>query len=315
MRHGRPDFLRPMLHGSTCITIGILWLQVGVACGGGGSPVIRRPALALQPTLGLDLPRSGFPGSRVVGTALGTESFHGARLAVSPQSLPWLAAATDSPRPPETAPSDSFTDRLAAFLARLGRAAPLAFMGLFVANTVLCLPTALMSLAGGFLFGAAWGALYVWVGAMLGASAAFGISRHWGRHWIQQRIARRPWLLALEQAVSEEGWKIIVLSRLAPGSPFFVLNYLFGLTRVRFRDYFWSTAISVFPGSFLLVYLGSLGHRALAGHIRSPYEWALYGVGLVALGAAVWLIARRAHRILNRKLGAASESPPARRPD
>lgn len=315
MRHGRPDSLGPLPHGFTCIAIGILLLWVNLSYGGARSPLGRRPEPGFDRTPSLDLPRAGVPSTKGVGRPAGTGSLRATSLTDSPQSLPRQAAAMISSRPPETAPSDSFTDRLASFLARLGRAAPLAFVGLFVLNTVLCLPTALMSLAGGFLFGAAWGALYVWFGAMLGASAAFGISRHWGQTWIQQRIARRPWLLALEQAVSEEGWKIIVLSRLAPGSPFFILNYLFGLTRVRFRDYFWSTAISVFPGSFLLVYLGSLGQRALAGHIRSPYEWALYGVGLIALGAAVWLIARRAHGILNQKLGAASQSPPRRRPE
>jgi len=199
--------------------------------------------------------------------------------------------------------SKAFTDRLTDGLARLGRAAPLAFIAFFVVNTVLCLPTALTSLAGGFLFGAGWGMAYVWTGAMLGASAAFAISRNMGQTWIQRRIARRPVLLAIEQAVSEEGWKIVFLSRLAPGSPFFLLNYLFGLTRIGFFEYFWATAISVIPGSFLLVYLGSVGHRAVSGRIRSPAEWALHGVGVAALGIGAWLIGRRAHRILNRKLG------------
>jgi uncharacterized membrane protein YdjX (TVP38/TMEM64 family) len=193
-------------------------------------------------------------------------------------------------------------ERLTEFLEGLGSAAPLAFIALFVLNTVCCLPTALTGLAGGFLFGAVWGMAYVWTGAMLGASAAFAISRHTGQGWIQRRIARRPLLQAIEQAVSEEGWKIVFLSRLAPGSPFFLLNYLFGLTRIRFLEYFWATAISVIPGSFLLVYLGSIGHQALTGRIRSPFEWVLSGIGVVSLGVAAWLIGRRANRILQQKL-------------
>jgi uncharacterized membrane protein YdjX (TVP38/TMEM64 family) len=202
--------------------------------------------------------------------------------------------------------------RLTEILEALGGAAPLAFIALFFLNTICCLPTALTSLVGGFLFGAVWGMAYVWTGAMLGASAAFAISRHMGQGWIQRRIARKPLLQAIEQAVSEEGWKIVFLSRLAPGSPFFLLNYLYGLTRIRFLEYFWATAISVIPGSFLLVYLGSIGHQALAGRIRSPFEWALSAVGVVALGVAAWLIGRRANRILQHKL--AHRSSPAETP-
>ncbi|MGE3312902.1 MAG: TVP38/TMEM64 family protein [Limisphaerales bacterium] len=200
-------------------------------------------------------------------------------------------------------------ERLADWRDRHGPALPLVFIVLFVLNTVACLPAGVMTLAGGFLFGPLLGIVCVWTGAILGASAAFGISRHFGRDWIRRRLARRPLLSAVEQAVSEEGWKIVILTRLAPGSPFFLLNYLFGLTRIRFRDYFWSTAVSVIPGSFLLVYLGSLGELAVSGRIRSPAEWALYGAGAVALLGAVWLIARRAKAILRRKL-----DPPHPRP-
>jgi uncharacterized membrane protein YdjX (TVP38/TMEM64 family) len=80
--------------------------------------------------------------------------------------------------------------RLTEIMEGLGSAAPLAFIALFVLNTVCCLPTALTSLAGGFLFGAVWGMAYVWTGAMVGASAAFAISRHMGQGWIQRRAMK-----------------------------------------------------------------------------------------------------------------------------
>lgn len=215
-------------------------------------------------------------------------------------------AASEVLRPqaadPSANPASPTAVRLAEFLAGLGPAAPIAFVALFVLFTVLCLPAGVMTLLGGFLFGPALGFLYVWVAALLGASAAFGVSRHLARAWVQRRLSNRPLLTALEQAVSEEGWRIVVLSRLAPGSPFFLLNYLFGLTRIGFRDYFWATAISVIPGSFLIVYVGSMGQLALTGRIRSPAAWALYGIGLLALALGVALIGRRAHRLLKQKL-------------
>ncbi len=204
------------------------------------------------------------------------------------------------------------TSKVAEFLADLGPWAPVAFIALFVATTVLCIPGGILTLAGGFLFGPVWGFVYVWIASQLGASAAFGVSRHVARDWILRRLSRRPLLMAIEQAVSEEGWKIVVLSRLAPGSPFFLLNYLYGLTRIRFRDYYWATAFSMIPGCFLIVYLGSLGNLALSGRSRSPFEWALYGVGLLALGTAVYMIARRANRVLKEKLGQDPSRPSER---
>ena len=220
-----------------------------------------------------------------------------------PLQMPILSVRLSSPE---------LVSRLADFITALGPWGPIAFVALFVITTVLCLPAGILTLAGGFLFGPAWGFLYVWIASCLGASAAFGVSRFLARDWIHRRLSQRPVLHAIEQAVSEEGWKIVALSRLAPGSPFFLLNYLYGVTRVRFRDYFWSTAIAMIPGSFLIVYLGSLGNLALSGRARSPMEWVLYGVGLVALGVAVVIIARRANRVLKDRLTRTSTLPTPR---
>lgn len=206
--------------------------------------------------------------------------------------------------------SAELISRLSDFITGLGPWGPVAFIALFITTTVLCLPAGILTLAGGFLFGPAWGFLYVWIASCCGASAAFGVSRFVAQDWIHRRLSRRPFLLAIEQAVSEEGWKIVALSRLAPGSPFFLLNYLYGVTRVRFSDYFWATAIALIPGSFLIVYLGSLGNLALSGRVRSPWEWALYAVGLVALGLGVTLIARRANRVLKSRLRQPPSTPP-----
>jgi uncharacterized membrane protein YdjX (TVP38/TMEM64 family) len=209
-------------------------------------------------------------------------------------------------------------ERVAEALAALGPWAPAAFIALVALTCILCLPGAFLTVAGGALFGLAWGFLYVWIGALLGASAAFFIGRHFARGWILRRIARHPLLVAIEEAVTEEGWKIIVLSRLTPGSPFFLLNYLYGLTHVRFRDYFWATAIGMIPGTLLFVYLGSIGQMALTGRIRTAWDWTLYGVGLLALALAVLLIARRARRALHQALARRDDAPssttrPARR--
>lgn len=201
-------------------------------------------------------------------------------------AVPCLAA---SPTPAE---------HLTEFLGPLGAWAPVLFVLLFVLASVLCLPVVFLNLAAGALFGVPQGLLYAWLGAQMGATAAFHLSRTLARRHVTRLLARRPLLSAVKEAVSTEGWKVVALLRLAPGSPFFLLNYLFGLTSVRFRDYFWATSFSIIPGTLFFVYLGSLGQKAASGALLSVWDWLLHAVGLVSLFAACYLVGRRAKAIL-----------------
>lgn len=193
-------------------------------------------------------------------------------------------------------------DYLAHALADLGALAPLVFILLFVLACLACVPVVFFTVAAGALFGLGRGLLYTWIAALLGASLAFLISRHVARDWVGRRLEKRPWLWALGEAVAQEGWRIVVLARLAPGSPFFLLNYLFGLTRLSFRHYFWATAVSIVPGTAMFVYLGAVGQMALAGRPRSVGDWVLQGVGLAAVLVASWLLARRAQALLKTRV-------------
>ncbi|MBL9134538.1 MAG: TVP38/TMEM64 family protein [Verrucomicrobiales bacterium] len=195
-------------------------------------------------------------------------------------------------------PSSSPADHVTALLGPLGDWAPALFVALFVVVSVLCLPVVFLNLAAGALFGVPQGLLYAWIGAQIGATLAFHLSRTFAHQRIARILARRPMLAAVREAVSTEGWKVVLLLRLAPGSPFFLLNYLFGLTQIRFRDYFWATAISILPGTLFFVYLGSLGQKAAAGDLQSFWDWVLHAIGLVALFTAFFLVGRRAKAIL-----------------
>lgn len=193
-------------------------------------------------------------------------------------------------------------EQLVRTLADLGPWAPLGFMGLFVVACLACVPVVFFTLAAGALFGLARGFLYTWLAALIGSSVAFFVSRYLARNWVTRHLEKRPWLWALGEAVSQEGWRIVVLARLAPGSPFFLLNYLFGLTKLRFRDYFLATAFSIIPGTLLFVYLGALGHMAVAGRSRTSWDWALQILGVAAVFVAAYLLARRAKALLHQRL-------------
>ncbi len=203
---------------------------------------------------------------------------------------------------PAPAPQSGASRWIAERLARLGPWAPVLLIGLLILTCVLCVPGAFITLAGGTLFGFGWGLLYGWLGALLGALVAFLLSRHLLRDRVRRRLARYPKLAAIEDAVSEEGWKVVFLSRLAPGSPFFLLNYLFGLTRIGLWQFLAATAVGMLPGTSLLVYVGALGQQAMSGRDLTVLDWAFRAIGLGALVLLVALISRRAKRSLDAKL-------------
>jgi uncharacterized membrane protein YdjX (TVP38/TMEM64 family) len=111
-------------------------------------------------------------------------------------------------------------------------------------------------------------------------------------------------LVALEPAIEKEGWKIILLSQLHPLFPTSLLNYLYGLTRIRFRTCMLWVAIGQAPGLFLYSYLGTLGQYGLnlargKTHPRAIEYWIWLG-GFVSAATILILLGRIALRLLKK---------------
>src|SRR5256886_333236 len=134
---------------------------------------------------------------------------------------------------------------------------------LYACCNVLLLPGGVLSVGAGFFFGLWWGFLIALVGNVSGAAISFFISRSLGRQWLKRKLLRNRTLIALEPAIEKEGWKIILLSQLHPLFPTSLLNYLYGITRIRFRTCMLWVAIGQAPGLFLYSYLGTLGQLGL----------------------------------------------------
>ena len=178
----------------------------------------------------------------------------------------------------------------------------LVFVPLYALWVTLLLPGVWASMLAGALYGTWWGSLIVFVGACLGAEAAFLLGRTWLRNWARRRLAAVPKLLAIEQAVSREGLKLVLLTRLSPAFPFSLLNFAYGLSEVSLRDYTIGL-IGILPGTILFCGLGALaGDVAGFGEVLSGEAdagtWALRIGGLLATVASVWLVGRAAQRAL-----------------
>ena len=185
---------------------------------------------------------------------------------------------------------------------RLGAWSAIWYPLLYACCNVLLLPGGLLSVGGGFFFGLWWGFLIVLIGNVTGAAISFIISRWFGRHWFRRRLLRNRTLEALEPAVEREGWKIILLSQLHPLFPTSLLNYLYGLTTMRFRTCMLWVAIGQAPGLFLYTYVGTLGQLGLnllrgKSHPRSLEYW-VWGGGLCVSAAMLIVLGRISLRLL-----------------
>jgi uncharacterized membrane protein YdjX (TVP38/TMEM64 family) len=184
----------------------------------------------------------------------------------------------------------------------LGAWSAICYPLLYAACNVLLLPGGLLSIGGGFFFGLWWGFLIVLIGNVGGAAISFVLSRWIGRRWLRPKLLRNATLEALGPAVEREGWKIILLSQLHPLFPTSLLNYLYGLTTVRFRTCILWVAIGQAPGLFLYAYVGTLGQLGLnllrgKSHPRVIEYWA-WGGGLLLSLVALAVLGQISLRLL-----------------
>ncbi len=203
-------------------------------------------------------------------------------------------------------------DTLAAVQERvmhLGAWSAICYPLLYACCNVLLLPGGFLSIGGGFFFGLWWGFLIILVGNVAGAALSFFISRWIGQRWLRPKLIRNATLGALEPAVEREGWKIILLSQLHPLFPTSLLNYLYGLTQIRFRTCMLWVAVGQAPGLFFYAYLGTLGQLGLnlvrgKSHPRGV-EYLVWGGGLFTSIIILVMLGRIALRLLQEAENAA----------
>lgn len=170
-------------------------------------------------------------------------------------------------------------------VASLGFFAPLEFIPIYMIGTALFVPTAVLTLAAGALFGVPMGFAVALTASLLASSGGFLAGRYLSRGWILKKVAANEKIRAVDDAVSKKGWRLVLLLRFSAILPFTVLNYGLGLSSIRFKDYFYASVIGSIPGTLLYVYLGSLaGKMVFEGDPmqKTPLELAFIAFGLAA---------------------------------
>jgi phosphoribosylglycinamide formyltransferase-1 len=155
-------------------------------------------------------------------------------------------------------------------------------IGLMVLHSFVPFPAEFLTIANGMIYGPVWGTAITWTGAMLGAYAAFGLSRWLGRPFAELMIARRDWHVIDEWSAREGGY-VLLIARFIPLIAFNLINYVAGLTRISWWTFTWATGIGILPLTILLVVMGD-NIDSLAWQ-----WWLLLGAAAILL----WLVLKR----------------------
>jgi uncharacterized membrane protein YdjX (TVP38/TMEM64 family) len=165
----------------------------------------------------------------------------------------------------------------------------LASIGLMVLHSFVPFPAELVALANGMLYGPLWGTVITWIGAMLGAFLAFGLSRAFGRPFIEAIVARRHWQ-TLDDWTGQHAAQMVFLARFLPVISFNLVNYAAGLTKISWWTFAWTTGLGILPVTVLMAAMGDqVG--------KMPWHWWLALLAVVGIG---WLGIQRWYRLAPR---------------
>ena len=143
-------------------------------------------------------------------------------------------------------------NRLQDWIGGLGAVAPLVFISIYAVATVAFLPGTPLSLLAGLVFGAVW----VVIGATIGAALAFLVGRYAARGLVEGWTANNEGLKKLDEGVERQGWRILLITRLVPVFPFNLQNYAYGITKIGFGAYVLLTAVCIVPGAAVYTFAG-----------------------------------------------------------
>ena len=198
-------------------------------------------------------------------------------------------------------PTHGMQEAVQGWIDSLGIWGPLTLGLIYVVAVLLLVPGSLLTLVAGAVYGLVWGTVIVSLASTTAVAIAFLIARYVARDKIRRRVEQSPKLAAVDEAIGQQGWKIVALLRLSPAVPFSLQNYLYGVTAIRFWPCVLASWIAMLPGTFLYVYLGSLGKKAAAGGETSTAEWTVRGIGLAAAIAVTLYIAKLARNAIQRR--------------
>lgn len=134
-------------------------------------------------------------------------------------------------------------EQIRSFVLGFGLYAPLVFILLFTFAPLIFFPDGILALAGGLIFGFAWGSFYIILGALCGGTLSFFLARLYG-NTMREKLSHEK-LINFQKSVQKHGFIMILLLRLVPLVPFNIISYSAGFSTIRYRDFFFATLLGM----------------------------------------------------------------------
>jgi uncharacterized membrane protein YdjX (TVP38/TMEM64 family) len=224
-------------------------------------------------------------------------------------------------------PLKTYTQQMLDTLVEYGGVGLVILAAIYVIACILLIPGSLLTLGAGAIAITLWpqnllmaiaaGYATVCVGSVVGATAAFLLGRTLMRAWVEEKIMRNEKFRALDEAIGENGLKVVFLIRLSPAFPFNLLNYALGLTKVSLRDYVLASCAGMLPGTIMYVYFGIAAATAAAQASGTAEgntsQKILMGIGLLATIVLVIMVTRVAKKALEEAVAKPPKKSPSTR--
>lgn len=140
-------------------------------------------------------------------------------------------------------------------IRELGIFGQLAIIGLMIIHSFIPFPAEFVALAAGNVYGTLHGTILTWIGAMLGATLSFGLTRVFGQPFVHWALPARQ-LKMLDRWTDDQGASTLLFSRFIPLIAFNLINYAAGLTKVSWWTFLWTTGLGILPLTALVVHMG-----------------------------------------------------------
>ncbi len=174
------------------------------------------------------------------------------------------------------------------WIKEFGIVAPVVFVLVYIVATIFMIPGSALTLIAGAIFGLWFGIAYVVIGSNLGALVAYLLAKTRLREKFMKMTEGNSKFAALDKAIGENGFKMVLLTRLSPAFPFTLLNYFLGLTSVKTGAYMAANLLGMLPATFLFVYIGSLANTAVSA--ANTWQLAMRIIGLLAtIGVVIYV--------------------------
>ena len=182
--------------------------------------------------------------------------------------------------------------KIKTWVENFGVIAPLVYMGLYLISTIFFLPGSPVTVLAGFVFGPLWGVFYASISSIISVALAFLIARYVARDLVEGWVKDNAQFRKIDEQVEEQGWRILMVTRLVPIFPFNLQNYAYGLTSIRFSTFVLTSAIFMLPGTIALVLLGGAFVSGEGNIWKTMLYLSIAGVLMLALSLIPNLLKR-----------------------